>query len=125
LDKFARAYGWFLLVTSGIAALSRLATAGRMAQITSQQLQPARKRARHRLIGVGVLVASLALLPLHFAVARGQSWMPVAAGVGALSGLEFIVNAVRPEPASLRSQNYLFGFLFAVSTALVYILLLR
>jgi hypothetical protein len=120
LDKFARVYAWFLLVTSGIAAVARLAGAGRMAEVTSERLRMARKRARHRLIGIVVVIASLALLPVYFGVAHNQRWMPVAAAVGALSGLEFIVNSRHPEPTPLRYQNLTFGFLFAVSTFVVY-----
>ncbi len=125
MDKFARVYAWFLLVTSGIAAVARLAGAGRMAEVTSERLRMARKRARHRLIGSVVVIASLALLPLYFAVAHSQRWMPVAAAVGALSGLEFIANSMHPEPVPLRYQNLTFGFLFAVSTFVVYWLLFR
>jgi hypothetical protein len=125
LDKFGRLYAWFLLVTSGIAAAARLAGAGRMASVTSERLTSAHKRARHRLIGVAVCAASLALLPLYATVARAQRWMPVAAAVGALSGLEFIVNSAQPDPARLRSQNLIFGLLFAASTLLVYWVLLR
>ena len=125
MDKFARVYAWFLLVTSGIAALARLAGADRMAEVTSERLRITAKRARHRLIGIVVVVASLALLPLYFELAHSQRWMPLAAAVGALSGLEFIVNSAHPEPAPLRYQNLTFGFLFAVSTLIVYWFLLR
>lgn len=125
MDSFARVYAWFLLVTSGIAAVARLAGATRMADVTSERLRTTAKRARHRLIGIVVVVASLALLPVYLKFARGQRWMPVAAAVGALSGLEFIANTARPEPAPLRHQNLAFGFLFALSTFAVYWVLFR
>jgi hypothetical protein len=51
--------------------------------------------------------------------------MPVAAAVGALSGVEFIVNSTNPEPRPLKSQNLMFGLLFAVSTVIIYWFLLR
>ena len=125
MDKFARVYAWCLLVTSGIAAVARLAGAGRMAEVTSERLRIAGKRLRHRLIGMVEVIASLALLLVYFRFAHSQRWMPVAAGVGTLSGLEFVVNSTHPEPAPLRYQNLTFGFLFAVSTLVVYWFLLR
>lgn len=125
MDKFARLYAWFLLVTSGIAAAARLLGASRMANLTSERLQIPQKRARHRLIGIAVIVASAALLPLYLVIASRQAWMPVAAGLGMLSGLEFIANAAQSDPTRLRYQNLIFGFLFAASTLLVYWVLFR
>ncbi len=125
MDKFARIYAWFLLVTSGMAAVARLAGAQQMARVNSERLDAARKRNRHRLIGIAVAIASLALVPVYLLYARGQSWMPVAAGVGVLSGLEFVINAARSHPSALRRQNLVFGALFAVATLAVYWVLFR
>jgi hypothetical protein len=124
LDKFGRGYAYFLIVVCGIAALMRLATSRRLASINSLRLQPERKRNRHRWAGVAVILGSLVLVPLYF-LFRAQTWMLLAAGVGVLSGAEFVANAKSPHQPSLVRQNQVFGGLYAAATLLVYLLILR
>ncbi len=124
MDKFGRAYAYFLFVVCGIAALMRLLTSGRLAAINRLRLRLEGKRNRHRWAGIAVILGSLVLVPLYFFF-RAQTWMLLAAGVGVLSGAEFIVNAMAPRESSLVRQNRVFGGLYAIATALVYFLIFR
>jgi uncharacterized membrane protein (DUF485 family) len=124
LDKFGRGYAYFLLIVCGIAALMRLVTSRRLAAINSQRLQPESKRNRQRWIGIAVVLGSFVLVPVYFFF-RAQTWMLLAAGVGVLSGAEFVANAAAPRESSLVRQNQVFGGLYAVATILVYLLIFR
>jgi len=125
LDKFGRYYAWFLLITSGLAALMRLATARHMAQMNSAKLQTEKRRTRARLIGIAVVLGSLALIPLYIWFKRDQIWIPLASGVGVLSGSEFVTNAMSPTDTSLVRQNRIYGALYVVATILVYVFTMR
>jgi len=120
LDKFGRYYAWFLLITSGLAALMRLAAARRMAEMNSAKLRAEKRRARARCIGIAVMVGSLALIPLYIWF-KHQTWIPLAAGVGVLSGAEFVSNAASPLEPSLVRQNRIYGALYVVATILIYV----
>ncbi len=124
MDKFGRGYAWFLIVVCGIAALMRLLTSRRLANINGLRLQLERRRNRHRWAGIAVILGSLVLVPLYFWF-RAQTWMLLAAGVGVLSGAEFVANARSPGEPSLARQNQIFGGLYAAATLLVYFLILR
>ncbi len=124
MDKFGRGYAYFLIVVCGIAALMRLVTSRRLATINCLRLQLDRRRNRHRWAGIAVILGSLVLVPLYFWF-RAQTWMLLGAGVGVLSGAEFVANAKSPGEFSLTRQNRLFGGLYAVATLLVYLLILR
>ncbi len=124
MDKFGRGYAYFLLAVCGIAALMRLLTTRRLAAINSLRLQLEGRRNRHRWAGIAVILGSLVLVPLYFFF-RAQTWMLLAAGVGVLSGAEFVANAMAPRESSLVRQNQVFGGLYAVATILVYFLTFR
>ena len=124
MDKFGRFYAYFLLITSGLAALMRLATARRLAEMNSIKLQPEKRRTRARWIGIAVVLGSLALIPLYIWF-KHQTWIPLAAGVGTLSGAEFISNAASPFAPSLLRQNRIYGALYVVATILVYLFTMR
>jgi hypothetical protein len=124
LDKFGRFYAYFLLITSGLAALMRLATARRLAEMNGIKLQLEKRRTRARWIGIAVVLGSLALIPLYIWFKR-QAWIPLAAGVGTLSGAEHISNAASPLEPSLLRQNRIYGALYVVATILVYVFAMR
>jgi hypothetical protein len=124
LDRFGRYYAWFLLITSGLAALMRLAAAKRMAEMNSYKLQAPNRRKRARWVGIAIMIGSLALIPLYIWF-KHQAWIPLASGVGVLSGAEFFSNASSPDPTSLVRQNRIYGALYVVATILVYTLTMR
>jgi hypothetical protein len=124
LDKFGRFYAWFLLITSGLAGLMRLAAGRHMAEMNSAKLQPDKRRSRARWIGIAVVLGSLALIPLYIWFKR-QAWIPLASVVGVLSGAEFISNAASPLAPSLLRQNRIYGALYVVATILVYVFTMR
>jgi hypothetical protein len=124
LDKFGRFYAWFLLITSGLAALMRLAAGRHMAEMNSAKLRPDKRRSRARWIGIVVVLGSLALIPLYIWFKR-QPWIPLASAVGVLSGAEFISNAASPMAPSLLRQNRIYGALYVVATILVYVFAMR
>jgi hypothetical protein len=125
LDKFGRLYAWFLLITSGLAALMRLAAARHMATANSAKLQTEKRRKRAKWIGIAVIVGSLALIPLYVWFKRDQIWIPLASGVGVLSGAEFVSNAAWPVATSLVRQNRIYGALYVLATILVYTFTMR
>ncbi|MBV9608343.1 MAG: hypothetical protein JO187_02205 [Acidobacteria bacterium] len=124
MDKFGRYYAWFLLVTSGLAALMRLAAARRMAAMNSAKLRVEGRRTRARWMGIAVMLGSLALIPLYIWFRR-QAWIPLASGVGVLSGAEFVSNAASPLEPSLVRQNRIYGALYVLATILVYVFTMR
>ncbi len=116
MDKFARYYGWFLVVATALPAAVRLAQPEKFAQLTSERISEPRMRARHRMWGWISLAGSFILLPAYFFYSR-QRWMIVAFFVGILTGIEMIGNANAPEAPSLARQNRFFGVAYALAAA--------
>jgi hypothetical protein len=111
LDKLAKFYAWFLLVTTVLPALLRLALPDRVADITLVRFKKPGGQKRYR------------VLPLFFLFYPDQRWILFAIAVGVLSGGEMFVNASWPE--TLIPQNRAFGAVYAIAAVAVYWFLLR
>jgi hypothetical protein len=125
LARFERYYAYFLLFVTVLPALMRLAMPGRAATLTSHRLAPSRSRSRYFKIGVGSAAISLIVGILYFFLWRQQAWLIVAAAIGLLSGVEMVGNTRFFDPTSLKSQNIIFGLLYAVAAAATWLVLLR
>jgi hypothetical protein len=123
LDKLARYYAWFLLVTTVLPAVLRLTLPDRVADISRMRFKKPNGQKRYRFLGAAVAVGSLLMLPMYFLFYPDQRWILFAVAVGILSGGEMFVNASWPE--SLVPQNRGFGVLYAVAAVAVYWFLLR
>jgi hypothetical protein len=123
LDKLAKFYAWFLLVTTVLPALLRLALPDRVADITLVRFKKPGGQKRYRVLGAVVALGSLLMLPLFFLFYPDQRWILFAVAVGVLSGGEMFVNASWPE--TLIPQNRAFGAVYAIAAVAVYWFLLR
>jgi len=124
LDKFGRYYSWLLLAATALPALVRLARPRQFAELTSERITAASKRARHRLWGWVSLLGSAVLVPVYLLYSR-QRWLLVAFVIGVLAGVEMIRNSASPETESLTRQNRLFGVAYAACALLTYFFLIR
>ena len=124
MDKFARYYVWFLLFISAAPALLRLAQTRQVAELVSERMQDAKRRARSRKMGLWSGVGSAVLLPVYLFYSH-QAWLLMAFVVGVLTGVEMVGNARSPEPASLARQNRIFGWLYAATAAAIVVWLVR
>jgi hypothetical protein len=123
LDKLAKFYAWFLLVTTVLPALLRLTIPHRVADVTRVRFRTAKAHKRYRFLGAAVAIGSLLMLPMFFLFYPDQRWILFAVAVGLLSGSEMFTNASWPE--LLVPQNRAFGVLYAVAAIAVYWFLLR
>jgi len=55
---------------------------------------------------------------------RNQAWLLLAAAIGLLSGAEMVGNTRWFETSSLKSQNIVFGVLYAVAAVATWLVLL-
>ncbi|HLK31723.1 MAG TPA: hypothetical protein VKT29_01455 [Terriglobales bacterium] len=125
MARFERYYAYFLLFVTVVPALMRLALPERVAVLTNQRLSPPRARSRYFKIGVASTAVSLVVAILYFIFWRQQAWLIVAAAIGLLSGVEMVGNTRSFEISSLKSQNIVFGVLYAAAAVATWLVLLR
>lgn len=123
MDKLAKFYAWFLLVTTVLPAMVRLALPERVADVTLQRFKKPKRQQRYRLLGAVVAVGSVLMLPMFFLFYPDQYWILFAVAVGVISGGEMFTNASWPE--TLVPQNRAFGVVYALAAVAVYWFLLR
>jgi phosphatidylserine synthase len=125
LARFERYYAYFLLFVTVLPALMRLAMPQRVAVLTSERMATPRTRSRYFKIGLVSAVASILAAILYAIVWRDQAWLVLAAAIGLLSGVEMVANTRWFEPPKLKSQNLVFGLLYAVAALATWLVLLR
>lgn len=103
----------------------RLAMPQRVAVLTSERMATPRARSRYFKIGLVSAVASILAAILYAIVWRDQAWLVLAAAIGLLSGVEMVANTRWFEPPKLKSQNLVFGLLYAVAALATWLVLLR
>ena len=125
MARFEHYYAYFLLFVTVLPAVMRLAMPGRVAVLTSERMAAAKTRARYFLIGVVSAAVSVVAAILYVILWRQQAWLALAAAIGLLSGVEMVSNSKRCEPSSLKSQNIVFGVLYAGAATATWLVLLR
>jgi hypothetical protein len=125
LARFERYYAYFLLFVTVLPAVMRLAMPQRVAMLTSERMAAPQKRSRYFKIGLVSAVISMVAAILYLILWRQQAWLVLAAAVGVLSGVEMVGNTKRFDTSSLKSQNILFGVLYAVAALATWLVLLR
>jgi phosphatidylserine synthase len=125
LARFERYYAYFLLFVTVLPAVMRLAMPERLAVLTGQRMALPQTRSRYYMIGLVSAVVSVAAGVLYFIVWRQQAWLVLAAAIGLLSGVEMVGNTRWFETPSLKSQNLVFGVLYAVAAVATWLVLLR
>ena len=125
MARFERYYAYFLLFVTVLPALMRLAMPQRVAVLTSERMAAPRRRSRYFKIGLVSAVISVLVAILYAILWRQQTWLVLAAAIGLLSGGEMVGNTRRFDTSSLKSQNIVFGLLYAVAAAATWLVLLR
>ena len=103
----------------------RLAMPERVAILTSERMAAPRTRSRYFKIGLVSAVISIVAAILYAIFWRHQAWLVLAAAIGLLSGVEMVGNTRAFSPSSLKSQNLVFGVLYAVAAVATWLVLLR
>lgn len=103
----------------------RLAMPQRVAVLTSERMAAPQRRSRYFKIGLVSAAISVVAAVLYAIMWRQQAWLVLAAAIGLLSGVEMVGNTKRFDISSLRSQNILFGALYAVAAVATWLVLLR
>ncbi len=103
----------------------RLAMPQRVAVLTSERMAAPQRRSRYLKIGLVSAVISVVAAILYAILWRHQAWLVLAAAIGLLSGVEMVGNTKRFDASSLKSQNILFGVLYAVAAVATWLVLLR
>ena len=123
MDKALRIYAWFLLVVTALPAAARLAKPRELARIVLVRYQDPKRRKRARMGGIAYLIISLFIIPyLLVAKMHQERWLVMAALVGVVSAVEFLMNSRVFEEETLTRQNRLFGGVYAsmaIATALL------
>jgi hypothetical protein len=123
LEKALRIYAWFLLVVTALPAAARLAKPRELARIVLVRYQDPKRRKRARVGGIAYLIISLFIIPyLLVAKMQQERWLVMAALVGVVSAVEFLMNSRVFEEETLTRQNRLFGGVYAsmaIATALL------
>jgi hypothetical protein len=123
LEKALRIYAWFLLVVTALPAAARLAKPRELARIVLVRYQDPKRRKRARVGGIAYLIISLFIIPyLLVAKMHQERWLVMAALVGVVSAVEFLMNSRVFEEETLTRQNRLFGGVYAsmaIATALL------
>jgi hypothetical protein len=123
LEKALRIYAWFLLVVTALPAAARLAKPLELARIVLVRYQDPKRRKRARVGGIAYLIISLFIIPyLLVAKMHQERWLVMAALVGVVSAVEFLMNSRVFEEETLTRQNRLFGGVYAsmaIATALL------
>jgi CBS domain containing-hemolysin-like protein len=125
LARFEHYYAYFLLFVTVLPAIMRLAMPQRVAVLTSERMAAAKTRSRYFKIGLISAVVSILAAILYAILWRQQAWLVLAAAIGLLSGVEMVGNTRSFEPSSLKSQNLVFGALYAVAAVATWLVLLR
>ncbi|HEV2117528.1 MAG TPA: hypothetical protein VGR48_15960 [Terriglobales bacterium] len=125
MARFERYYAYFLLFVTVLPALMRLAMPQRVAVLTSERMAAPRRRSRYFKIGLASAVISVLVAILYAILWRQQAWLVLAAAIGLLSGMEMVGNTRRFDTSSLKSQNIVFGLLYAVAAVATWLVLLR
>lgn len=123
MEKALRIYAWFLLVVTALPAAARLAKPRELARIVLVRYQDPKRRKRARVGGIAYLIISLFIIPyLLVAKMQQERWLVMAALVGVVSAVEFLMNSRVFEEETLTRQNRLFGGVYAsmaIATALL------
>jgi hypothetical protein len=123
LEKALRIYAWFLLVVTALPAAARLAKPRELARIVLVRYQDPKRRKRARVGGIAYLIISLFIIPyLLVAKMHQERWLVMAALVGVVSAVEFLMNSRVFDEETLTRQNRLFGGVYAsmaIATALL------
>ncbi len=123
MDKALRIYAWFLLVVTALPAAARLAKPRELARIILVRYQDPKRRKRARVGGIAYLIISLFIIPyLLVAKMHQERWLVMAALVGVVSAVEFLMNSRIFDEETLTRQNRLFGGAYAamaIATALL------
>ena len=118
-------YAYFLLFVTVLPALMRLAMPERVAVLTSERMAAPRTRSRYFKIGLGSAAISVAVGILYLVLWRQQAWLVLAAAIGLVSGVEMVGNTRSFDTSSLKSQNIVFGVLYAAAAVATWLVLLR
>jgi phosphatidylserine synthase len=118
-------YAYFLLFVTVLPALMRLAMPQRVAVLTNERMAAPRTRSRYFKIGLGSAAISVVVGILYLVLWRQQAWLVLAAAIGLVSGVEMVGNTKWFEPSSLKSQNIVFGVLYAAAAVAIWLVLLR
>jgi len=123
LEKALRIYAWFLLIVTALPAAARLAKPRELARIVLLRYQDPKRRKRARVGGIAYLIISLFIIPyLLVAKMHQERWLVMAALVGVVSAVEFLMNSRVFDEETLARQNRLFGGVYAamaIATALL------
>ena len=123
MEKALRIYAWFLLVVTALPAAARLAKPRELARIVLVRYQDPKRRKRARMGGIAYLIISLFIIPyLLVAKMHQERWLVMAALVGVVSAVEFLMNSRVFDEETLTRQNRLFGGVYAsmaIATALL------
>ncbi len=123
MEKALRIYAWFLLIVTALPAAARLAKPRELARIVLVRYQDPKRRKRARVGGIAYLITSLFIIPyLLVAKMHQERWLVMAALVGVVSAVEFLMNSRVFEEETLTRQNRLFGGVYAsmaIATALL------
>jgi hypothetical protein len=123
LEKALRIYAWFLLIVTALPAAARLAKPRELARIVLVRYQDPKRRKRARVGGIAYLIISLFIIPyLLVAKMHQERWLVMAALVGVVSAVEFLMNSRVFDEETLARQNRLFGGVYAamaIATALL------
>ena len=125
MARFERYYAYFLLFVTVLPAVMRLAMPERVAVLTSERMSTPRTRSRYFVIGLVSAAVSVVAAILYAILWRNQAWLVLAAAIGLLSGVEMVGNTKWFETSSLKSQNIVFGLLYAVAALATWLVLLR
>jgi phosphatidylserine synthase len=125
LARFEHYYAYFLLFVTVLPAAIRLAMPGRVAVLTSERMAAPRTRSRYFKIGLASAVISSVAAILYAILWRQQAWLVLAAAIGLVSGVEMVGNTKWLQTSSLKSQNIVFGLLYAVAAVATWLVLLR
>lgn len=123
MEKALRIYAWLLLIVTALPAAARLAKPRELARIVLVRYQDPKRRKRARVGGIAYLIISLFIIPyLLVAKMHQERWLVMAALVGVVSAVEFLMNSRVFDEETLARQNRLFGGVYAamaIATALL------
>jgi hypothetical protein len=114
LEKALRIYAWFLLIVTALPAAARLARPRELARIVLVRYQNPKRRKRVRIGGIAYLITSIFIIPyLLFAKMQQERWLVMAALVGVVSAVEFLMNSRVFDEDTMTRQNRMFGGIYA------------
>ena len=125
MAKFEHYYAYFLLFVTALPAVMRLGMPERVAVLTGERMATPKSRSRYFIIGLVSAATSVIVAVLYAVLWRKQAWLAVAGGIGVLSGVEMVGNTRSFETSSLKSQNIVFGLLYAAAAVATWLVLLR